>query len=84
MAAHRGGIKRIIFPMENKKDLREIPSSILKDLQMIAVEHMDKVLMHALVWKKDQKDHQVHDELFEKLQKITEVEVDSGEISVAH
>jgi ATP-dependent Lon protease len=84
MAAHRGGIKRIIFPMENKKDLREIPSSILKDLQMIAVEHMDKVLMHALVWKQDQTDHMVHDELFTKLQKITEVEMDSSEISVAH
>ncbi len=48
LAAHRGGIKKIIIPMENKKDLRDIPKSIRKSLEIEIVEHMDEVLEHAL------------------------------------
>jgi ATP-dependent Lon protease len=84
MAAHRGGLKRVLIPEENEKDLRDVPDTILKEIKVIPVEHMDKVLIHALVWKKDTKDSQVHDELFEKLKQITAVEIDSGEISFAH
>ncbi len=49
LAAHRGGVKTILYPMENKKDLREIPANILKRLTMIPVSHMDEVLVEALV-----------------------------------
>ena len=49
IAAHRGGVKKIIIPKENEKDLRDIPSSISKQLEMVSVEHMDEVLPHALV-----------------------------------
>jgi ATP-dependent Lon protease len=49
IAAHRGGIKKVIIPKENEKDLRDIPSSISKQLTIIPVEHLDEVLAHALV-----------------------------------
>ena len=49
LAAHRGGIKKIIIPKDNEKDLRDIPSSISKQLEFVSVEHMDEVLPHALV-----------------------------------
>jgi len=48
LAAHRGGIETFIFPKENTKDLREIPKSVRRSLDMIPVEHMDEVLTHAL------------------------------------
>lgn len=49
LAAHRGGIKKIIIPKDNKKDLQDIPSSVSKQLEIIPVEHMDEVLSHALI-----------------------------------
>ncbi len=48
LAAHRGGIKLIICPKENEKDLRDIPKEILKDLKVILVDHVDQVLINAL------------------------------------
>jgi ATP-dependent Lon protease len=49
LAAHRAEIKRILIPKENEKDIAEIPKSVLQDLELIPVEHMDEVLKHALV-----------------------------------
>ena len=49
LAAHRGGIKKIIIPKDNEKDLRDIPATISKQLEIVSVEHMDEVLPHALV-----------------------------------
>ena len=49
LAAHRGGIKTILIPEENKKDINEIPATILKGLELIPVAHMDDVLKRALV-----------------------------------
>ncbi|NUN14231.1 MAG: endopeptidase La [Myxococcales bacterium] len=48
MAAHRGGIKTVIIPAENKKDIRDIPKSVLKSVRLVPVEHMDEVLRLAL------------------------------------
>ena len=48
LAAHRGGIKTIIIPKENEKDIEEIPKKIAKDLKIILVDHMDQVLKNAL------------------------------------
>lgn len=50
-AAHRGGVKTVIIPHENKKDLEEIPKNILDDMEIILAEHMDTVLLHALLWQ---------------------------------
>jgi ATP-dependent Lon protease len=48
LAAHRGGIKTVILPKENEKDLKEIPKEVLKDLKVILVDHVDQVLVNAL------------------------------------
>ncbi|MCG2755099.1 MAG: endopeptidase La [Desulfobacteraceae bacterium] len=49
LAAHRGGIKKVIIPKENEKDIKEIPRSILKQIEIILAEHMDDVLSNALI-----------------------------------
>jgi ATP-dependent Lon protease len=49
LAAHRGGIKKVIIPKENEKDLKEIPKSISKQIDIVTVDHMDEVLTHALI-----------------------------------
>lgn len=49
LSAHRAGIKHVIFPKENEKDLEDIPKSVKDELQFTAVEHMDEVLRLALV-----------------------------------
>ena len=49
IAAHRGGIKKVLIPKENEKDLKDVPRSISKQLKIIPVEHMDEVLGHALI-----------------------------------
>lgn len=48
LAAHRAGLKTIIIPKENEKDLEDIPESVREDLTYIPVEHLDEVLEHAL------------------------------------
>ncbi len=61
LAAHRGLVTKVIIPKENEKDLKEVPHSILKDLEIIPVKHMDDVLPVAL------KDIKMND--FKKMQK---------------
>jgi len=48
MAAHRGGIKTVLMPKENEKDIEEIPAPVLKGVTLVRVEHMDEVLKQAL------------------------------------
>ncbi len=48
IAAHRAGISTVILPKNNKKDLEDIPKSVLTDLKFHFVEHMDEVLSLAL------------------------------------
>ncbi|OLO40506.1 endopeptidase La [Alkalihalophilus pseudofirmus] len=52
MSAHRAGLKTIIIPKDNEKDLEDIPESVRKDLTFIAVSHLDEVLKVALGEKK--------------------------------
>jgi ATP-dependent Lon protease len=49
LAALRGGIKTVIIPEENAKDLAEIPDNVKSNLELIPVDRMDAVLKHALV-----------------------------------
>ena len=49
IAAHRGGIKKILIPKENEKDLKDVPKTISNQLEIVSVEHMDEVLSHALI-----------------------------------
>lgn len=48
LAARRGGIKTVIIPQENMRDLKEIPKNILSDLQIKPVKWIDEVLQVAL------------------------------------
>jgi ATP-dependent Lon protease len=49
LAAVRGGIKTVLIPEENRKDLAEIPATILDHLEIVPVSHVDEVLARALV-----------------------------------
>jgi ATP-dependent Lon protease len=55
LAANRMGIKKVLLPIENKKDLEEIPDKIRKKMDFVLVKKMEEVLEHALI-KKDDKD----------------------------
>ncbi len=48
LAAHRSGIRTVILPRENEKDLAEIPSEVAGELTVVLVGHMDEVLPAAL------------------------------------
>ena len=48
LAALRGGIKTVLIPTENEKDLAEIPANIREGLEIIPVNHVDEVLRLAL------------------------------------
>ncbi len=48
LAAHRAGIKKVLIPADNKKDLVEVPESIRKNIEIISVKTVDEVLKHAL------------------------------------
>ncbi|WP_300923194.1 S16 family serine protease, partial [uncultured Desulfovibrio sp.] len=48
LAARRSGIKKVIMPADNEKDLREVPDEVLRDLELVFVEHVDEVLPQAL------------------------------------
>jgi ATP-dependent Lon protease len=49
LAAHRAGIKRIILPEENRKDLADIPANVRRRLEFITVDHIEQVLENSLV-----------------------------------
>jgi ATP-dependent Lon protease len=48
LAAHRAGIKKVLIPADNEKDIEEIPSTVLKTVELELVSHMDEVLKKAL------------------------------------
>ena len=49
LAAHRGGIKVVLIPGENEKDILDIPANVLKTVELTLVDHMDDVLRRALL-----------------------------------
>ncbi|MBF0527633.1 MAG: endopeptidase La, partial [Deltaproteobacteria bacterium] len=48
IAANRAGVKTVIIPKENEKDLKDIPNNILRSMNIVPVDHMDQVLREAL------------------------------------
>jgi len=79
LAAHRGGIKTIIIPNENEKDIKEVPARILKTVDIVMVEHMDEVLKRALIlddpdnFMKKKKDEGITEKFYEQegIQEVT-------------
>ena len=49
LAAHANGITKVIVSVENKKDIQEIPKSVLKQLEIVYAEDMSEVLGFALM-----------------------------------
>ena len=62
LAAHRGGTNKVIIPKQNEKDLHEVPPKILKNISLVYAEHMDEVLVNALLLPNK-------DEFYEQLKK---------------
>ena len=48
IAAHRSGIKKILLPLENKKDLCDIPDEVKKDIQFIFIETIEELILETL------------------------------------
>jgi len=48
LAAHRGGIKTVVIPKDNRRDLKDIPKQVLKELEVHCVQWIDEVLTLAL------------------------------------
>ncbi|MCL6444285.1 MAG: endopeptidase La [Alicyclobacillus sp.] len=49
LAAHRAGVRTVLMPDGNRKDLRDVPESVQAEVKFIPVQHMDEVLQHALL-----------------------------------
>ena len=49
LAAYREGMRIIILPKENERDIEDIPESVREELKFVAVENMDEVLKTALL-----------------------------------
>jgi ATP-dependent Lon protease len=65
LAAHRAGIKTILIPKENRKDLREIPKRIREAMRIVQVEFVDEVLREALILDNP-------DQFFRKIDRVEE------------
>ena len=49
LAAHRAGIKEVLIPKENEKDLVDMPKKIMDDIKITPVEHADQVIKIAII-----------------------------------
>jgi len=49
LAAHRAGIKKVLIPVDNEKDLAEIPKKIIDEIEIVLVTCVDDVLKNALI-----------------------------------
>ena len=49
LTAHRAGVKKVLLPSRNEKDLVEIPKRLLRGLEIVLVSDMSAVLEHALL-----------------------------------
>lgn len=49
LAAHRGGIKKVLLPKDNENDIEDIPATIRKEIELVPVSHVDEVIFEGLV-----------------------------------
>jgi ATP-dependent Lon protease len=66
LAALRGGLKTVLFPKENEKDLADIPDNVKKGLELVPIATVDEALKRALVrplvsikWEEEERDDKV-------------------------
>jgi ATP-dependent Lon protease len=48
MAAHRAGITKVLIPSEKVQDIKDFLKTVLKEVELVPIEHLDDVLAHAL------------------------------------
>lgn len=60
LAAHHSGIKKVIIPVENEKDLKEIPKNVREELEIITVKNISEVIEHAIIGWKEIKNQDIH------------------------
>ena len=78
LAAHRGGVKKVLIPKENKKDLKDIPPTVLKEVEIVLVEHMDEVLPHSLILNEGDTLFKENDMPFDIMKKEVDLEQPSA------
>ena len=61
LAAHRGGIRRVVIPKENERDLKEVPENVKADLELLPVAWMDEVIDIALKHRPQPRTKDSHD-----------------------
>jgi ATP-dependent Lon protease len=76
LAAHRAGLKTVLLPIKNEKDLVEIPKKAREDVKIILVHHMDEVLQYALV-PGENKGSKILNQIKEKNRKKEEAEAEA-------
>jgi ATP-dependent Lon protease len=82
LAALRGGITTVLIPVENERDLPEIPDNVKAGLTIIPVSHVSEVLEHALVSKPEPIEW---DEAAEEAAALTAAKLaDDGAAATAH
>jgi ATP-dependent Lon protease len=74
LAAHRGGVKKVLVPKENEKDLKDIPTTVLKEVEIVLVEHMDEVLPHSLILNEGDTLFKENDMPFDMIKKEMDLE----------
>ncbi|HEY4544590.1 MAG TPA: endopeptidase La [Tissierellaceae bacterium] len=57
VAANRLGIKKVLLPIDNKKELEEVPDKVKSEIEFVLVSNMDEVLEHALVKDNDKNEN---------------------------
>ena len=78
LAAHRGGVKKVLIPKENEKDLKDIPTTVLKEVEIVLVEHMDEVLPHSLILNEGDTLFKENDMPFDIMKKEVDLEQPSA------
>ena len=81
LAALRGGINKVLIPIENEKDLKDIPDRVKAGIEIIPVSHVSEVLKHALV---SQPKAIEWDAEAEEAKALAMLEQNAGSSAVAH
>lgn len=80
LGALRGGIKTVLIPEDNVKDLEEIPANVKKELEIISVRTIDEVLAHALL----EMPKPISADVIGKIEKIPSKSAENGGEDVIH
>ena len=80
LAAHRHGMKQLIAPIDNQRDMRDIPENVRNEIKFIFAATMDEVIQAAIMLDVEQADHlqTMQDRIYSTLPKITPDAVDAS------